>query len=212
MRVRPSKVQARTFELLGAEPKAMDLSEFIEAVKAGSVDAQENAFANTVTYGVHKFHRFHSATNQCYVSRPVFVHRPSFDAWPQRVQEEMRAAAQDAVIFQRQLHVKEEDGRHPDGRRRDPGADSAGARGVRPRRQPHLRRGAERIRTRSPWFGGPVSDKARSSEEPYSPDLSCYIPANFYGKNQPQHFGQHCSASCCITTQHSFSHTVSLLY
>src|SRR5439155_8391906 len=37
------------------------------------------------------------------------VHRPSFDAWPQRVQEEMRAAAQDAVIFQRQLHVKEED-------------------------------------------------------------------------------------------------------
>src|SRR2546426_11111998 len=109
MRVRPSKVQARTFELLGAEPKAMDLSEFIEAVKAGSVDAQENAFANTVTYGVHKFHRFHSATNQCYVSRPVFVHRPSFDAWPQRVQEEMRAAAQDAVIFQRQLHVKEED-------------------------------------------------------------------------------------------------------
>src|SRR5205823_6537834 len=82
MRVRPSKVQARTFELLGAEPKAMDLSEFIEAVKAGSVDAQENAFANTVTYGVHKFHRFHSATNQCYVSRPVFVHRPSFDAWP----------------------------------------------------------------------------------------------------------------------------------
>src|SRR5207249_590652 len=62
------------------------------------------------------------------------------------------------------------DGRHPDGRRRDPGADSAGARGVRPRRQPHLRRGAERIRTRSPWFGGPVSDKARSGEEPYSPD------------------------------------------
>ena len=109
MRVRPSKVQARTFEFLGAEPKVMDLSEFIEAVKAGSVDAQENAFANTVTYGVHKFHRFHSATNQCYVSRPVFVHRPSFDGWPQRVQEEMRAAAQDAVIFQRQLHVKEED-------------------------------------------------------------------------------------------------------
>jgi TRAP-type C4-dicarboxylate transport system substrate-binding protein len=108
-RVRPSKVQARTFELLGAEPKMMDLSEFIEAVKARSVDAQENAFSNTVTYGVHKFHRFHSATNQCYVSRPVFVHRPSFDAWPQRVQEEMRAAAQDAIIFQRELHVKEED-------------------------------------------------------------------------------------------------------
>src|SRR5688572_11891750 len=58
IRVLPSQVQARTFELLGAEPKIMDLSEAIEAVKAGTLDAQENPFANTVTYGVHKFHRF----------------------------------------------------------------------------------------------------------------------------------------------------------
>jgi len=66
IRVRPSKVQPRTFELLGAEPRAMDLSEFIEAVKAGAVDAQENPFPNTVTYGVHKFHPFHTVTNQHY--------------------------------------------------------------------------------------------------------------------------------------------------
>jgi len=109
IRVRPSKVQARTFELLGAEPKAMDLSEFIEAIKAGAVDAQENPFPNTVTYSVHKFHRFHTVTNQHYQSRQVFVNRPSFDAWPQALQEEMRAAVKDAIIFQRELHVKEDD-------------------------------------------------------------------------------------------------------
>ena len=108
IRVRPSKVQARTFELLGAEPKAMDLSEFTEALKAGAVDGQENPFANTVTYGVHKFHRFHTVTNQHYQSRQVFVHRPSFDAWPRQLQEEIRAAVKDAVTFQRELHVKEE--------------------------------------------------------------------------------------------------------
>ena len=108
IRVRPSKVQARTFELFGAEPKAMDLSEFTEALKAGAVDGQENPFANTVTYGVHKFHRFHTVTNQHYQSRQVFVHRPSFDAWPRQLQEEMRAAVKDAVSFQRELHVKEE--------------------------------------------------------------------------------------------------------
>jgi TRAP-type C4-dicarboxylate transport system substrate-binding protein len=108
VRVRPSKVQARTFALLGAEPKPMDLSEFIEAVKAGTVDGQENPFANTVTYGVHKFHRFHTVTNQHYQSRQVFVNRPSFDAWPLALQEEMRAAVKDAVTFQRELHVKEE--------------------------------------------------------------------------------------------------------
>jgi tripartite ATP-independent transporter DctP family solute receptor len=107
VRVRPSKVHARIFELLGAEPKPMDLSEFVEALKAGTVDAQENPFPNTVTYSVHKFHRFHTVTNQHYQSRQVFVNKPLFDAWPRPLQEEMRAAVRDAVAFQRELHVKE---------------------------------------------------------------------------------------------------------
>jgi C4-dicarboxylate-binding protein DctP len=108
IRVLPSRVQERTFELLGALPKAMDLSEAIEAVKAGTLDAQENPFANTVTYGVHQFHKFHSETNHFYLSRPIFVHRPSYDAWPKDLQEEMRAAIRDAVLVQREAHVKEE--------------------------------------------------------------------------------------------------------
>ena len=107
--VLPSKVHERTFELLGATPKVMDLSEAITAVKAGTLDAQENPFFNTVTYGVHNFHKFHSATNHFYLSRPIFVHRPSVDAWPAALQEELRAAAAEAVTFQRALHVKEEE-------------------------------------------------------------------------------------------------------
>ena len=109
IRVLPSKVQERTFQLLGADPKVMDLSEAIEGVKAGTLDAQENPFFNTVTYGVHNFHKFHTATNHFYLSRPIFFHRPSFDAWPRALQEEMRAAVQDAIVFQRDLHVKEEE-------------------------------------------------------------------------------------------------------
>lgn len=108
IRVLPSQVQARTFELLGAVPKIMDLSEAIAAVKAGALDAQENPFANTVTYGVHNFHRFHSVTNHFYLSRPIFVHRPSIDGWPKAIQDELRAAVVDAVRMQRELHVKEE--------------------------------------------------------------------------------------------------------
>jgi TRAP-type transport system periplasmic protein len=109
IRVLPSQVQARTFELLGAIPKIMDLSEAIAAVKAGTLDAQENPFLNTVTYGVHNFHKFHTATNHFYLSRPIFLHRPTFDAWPRALQEEMRAAIADTVNWQRELHVKEED-------------------------------------------------------------------------------------------------------
>ena len=109
IRVLPSKVQARTFELLGAVPKIMDLTEAIAAIKAGMLDAQENPFFNTVTYGVHTFHKFHTASNHFYLSRPIFFHRPSFDAWPRELQDEMRAAVRDAVAFQRGLHVKEEE-------------------------------------------------------------------------------------------------------
>lgn len=108
IRVLPSEVHARTFELLGADPQAMDLSEAIRRVRAGTLDAQENPFANTVAYGVHEYHRFHSVTNHIYVSRPIMVHRPTFDGWPSELQTELRQAVQDAVSFQRELHTTEE--------------------------------------------------------------------------------------------------------
>jgi TRAP-type C4-dicarboxylate transport system substrate-binding protein len=108
IRVLPSQVHARTFELLGAEPEIMDLSEAIARIKAGTLDAQENPFANTVTYGVHKFHRFHTATGHFYLSRPIFLHRPTYEAWPRELQLEMSAAVRDAVAFQRNLKEKEE--------------------------------------------------------------------------------------------------------
>jgi TRAP-type transport system periplasmic protein len=108
IRVLPSDVQKRTFELLGAIPMRMDLTEAIGMIKAGTIDAQENPFANTVTYGVHKFHRFHTVTNHFYISRPIFVHRPTFDAWPKDLQDAMRKAVTAAVTMQRGLAVEED--------------------------------------------------------------------------------------------------------
>jgi TRAP-type C4-dicarboxylate transport system substrate-binding protein len=108
IRVLPSKVQARTFELLGAIPLQWDLTEAIEAIVAGTIDAQENPFANTVTYGVHKFHRFHTITNHFYISRPIFLHRTVFDAWPSDLQAAMRNAVKEAVAFQRNLAIDED--------------------------------------------------------------------------------------------------------
>jgi len=108
IRVLPSEVQARTFELLGAVPVRCDLTEAIAGIKAGTLDAQENPFANTVTYGVHKFHRFHTVSNHFYISRPIFLHRPSFDSWPADLQKAMRKAIGRAVAFQRELAIEED--------------------------------------------------------------------------------------------------------
>ena len=106
--IRSLPVQARIFEALGATPYAISLLAAIDAIKKGTIDGQENPLANTVTYGIYPYQRFHTITNHSYLSRPIFVHRPSFEAWPEALQVEMERAAKDAVIFQRELHDQEE--------------------------------------------------------------------------------------------------------
>src|SRR5712675_2193360 len=108
IRVLPSQIQARTFELLGAVPLRLDLTEAIAMIKAGTIDAQENPFANTVTYGVHKFHHYHSVTNHFYISRPIFLYRNAFDGWPRDLQDAMREAVTASVAFQRELAIEED--------------------------------------------------------------------------------------------------------
>ena len=109
IRVLPSDIQKRTFELLGAVAMRMDLTEAIAMIKAGTLDAQENPLANTVTYGVHKFHKFHTLTSHFYISRPIFFHRPAFDAWPDDLKRAMQQAVTEAVALQRRLAVEEHD-------------------------------------------------------------------------------------------------------
>jgi tripartite ATP-independent transporter DctP family solute receptor len=109
IRVLPSEIQRRTFDLLGAVAMRMDLTEAIAMIKAGTLDAQENPLANTVTYGVHNFHKFHTLTSHFYISRPVFLHRASFESWPGDLQEAMRQAVKESVTYQRRLAVEEND-------------------------------------------------------------------------------------------------------
>jgi TRAP-type transport system periplasmic protein len=109
IRVLPSEIHRRTFDLLGAVAMRMDLTEAIAMIKAGTLDAQENPLANTVTYGVHKFHKFHTLSNHFYISRPIFLHRPSFESWPDNVKRAMESAVSEAVAYQRTLAVEEHD-------------------------------------------------------------------------------------------------------
>lgn len=107
IRVLPSEIQRRTFELLGAVAMRMDLTEAIRMVVDGTLDAQENPLANTVTYGVHKFHKYHTLSSHFYISRPIFFHRTSFDSWPADLQQAMQKAVTEAVAAQRDMAVEE---------------------------------------------------------------------------------------------------------
>jgi TRAP-type C4-dicarboxylate transport system substrate-binding protein len=111
MRIRmlSSDIHSRTFELLGAIPLQMDLTEAIEMVKAGTLDAQENPLANTTTYGVHKYHRYHTLSGHFYLSRGLWVHRNSIDEWPEELRSGLKDIIPESIEFQRSLAVEEEE-------------------------------------------------------------------------------------------------------
>ena len=107
-RLMPGRIHHRSFELLGAVPFSLDLKPGLEAIVSGAVDAQENPLANTVDYGAHKVHRYHTLSGHCYLSRGIYLNRAAFDAWPQSLQIAMTKAAREAIIVQRALAEEEE--------------------------------------------------------------------------------------------------------
>ncbi len=109
IRLMPGKIHYRTFELLGAVPFSLDLKPGLEAIVSGAVDAQENPLANTVDYGAHKVHRYHTLTGHCYLSRGIYINKTMFDGWPGELQAAMKRAAREAITAQRELAVQEEE-------------------------------------------------------------------------------------------------------
>jgi len=108
VRLMPGEIHRRSFELMGATPCPLDLKPGLEAVVSGAVDAQENPYANTVDYGAHKVHRYHTQSAHCYLSRGLYMNRTQFDRWPAELQACMRAAVREAVLAQRELAIDEE--------------------------------------------------------------------------------------------------------
>lgn len=104
----PSEMHARTYEAMGAIPLIMDLKPAIAGLTSGEIDAQENPLANTVTYGVHTLHRYHTLTGHSYLSRGIYCNRAAFESWPGALQTAMVQAVQTAILAQRDLAVREE--------------------------------------------------------------------------------------------------------
>ncbi len=151
IRVLPSEIHRRTFELLGAIAMRMDLTEAIAMIKAGTLDAQENPLANTVTYGVHNFHKFHTLSYHFYISRPVFLHRASFDGWPADLQRAMREAVTEFGGVPAQAGgrgTREFAQNHRSRRLPDPRIDRQGARRFCRRGAAAARRRAQDVRRR----------------------------------------------------------------
>ena len=58
---------------------------------------------------MHKFHKFHTLSYHFYISRPIFLHRTSFESWPDELKRAMQTAVTESVAFQRTLALEEHD-------------------------------------------------------------------------------------------------------
>ena len=101
IRVLPSDIHSRFFELLGASPIRMDLTKAITDIQTGALDAQENPYTNTTTYGVHNYHKHHTLSNHFYISRAIMCNRSQFYIWPEPLKQAIMEAAGDAMQWQR---------------------------------------------------------------------------------------------------------------
>ena len=101
IRVLPSDIHSRFFELLGANPIRMDLTQAITDIQTGALDAQENPYTNTTTYGVHNYHKHHTLSNHFYISRAIMCNRSQFYLWPEPLKQAIIESAGDAMQWQR---------------------------------------------------------------------------------------------------------------
>ena len=62
-----------------------------------------------MTYGVHKFHPYHTLSNHFYISRPIFAHRDSFEAMPDDIREAFQKEISNVIPMQQEWAVAEED-------------------------------------------------------------------------------------------------------
>jgi len=107
IRILPSYIHKRTFDLLGSKPIKMDLVDAISKIVNGTIDAQENPLANTVTYGVHKFHKYHTLSKHFYVSRFIMCNLEQYINWPENIKITVEKAIKNSIIFQRKEAEKE---------------------------------------------------------------------------------------------------------
>jgi len=99
IRVQPNPMHIALSQAWGMRPIGVDLSQGIEMIAAGEVDAQENPLANTYAYGVD--HRYITMTAHLYGARGLFADAARMEAMPAELAAAVRTAARAAVEFQR---------------------------------------------------------------------------------------------------------------
>lgn len=105
IRVMENDVYIKMMELLGALPTPMSVTELYTALQTNSVDAQENPWVNTLTYGFADVQKYVSNSAHTFDATSFNVN----DEWYQSLSDEEKAiidnAAEAATAYQREQAI-----------------------------------------------------------------------------------------------------------
>lgn len=109
IRTNQNPMYVKAFELLGANPVPMPLSELYTALETKTVDAQEHPIGILYSVKLYEVQKHLSLTNHGYTPLLVVMNKEKFDALPAAQQEALIAAAKEAGTYQRRLNAEKEE-------------------------------------------------------------------------------------------------------
>lgn len=104
-----SELHEETFRQLGFETIRLDVKDLIEAVRAGTIDAEDNALTNIYNFRLHDQHRYVTLSAHFFGAAAVLCHAPTYESWPEDVQTAVGEAIAVATAAQRGFATAEDD-------------------------------------------------------------------------------------------------------
>ena len=104
-----SATHQEVFRALGFEPVPLDVKDLLAAVRAGTVDAQDNPLTNIYNFAIHEQHRHITLSAHFWGAAALLCNGAAFARWPQEVRDAMTAAATEATAEQRRMAAAEDD-------------------------------------------------------------------------------------------------------
>jgi TRAP-type C4-dicarboxylate transport system substrate-binding protein len=108
IRTLASELHQAVFARLGFEPVALDVKDLLAAVRAGTIDAQDNSLTNVHMFEIHRQHRHLTLSGHFYGAAFLLCHAASYRGWPVEVRQAVEAAAREATTEQRALAAAED--------------------------------------------------------------------------------------------------------
>lgn len=97
------------FAALGFAPRYLDVKDLGAAVRAGTIDAQENPLTNLVNFDIHKTHRFVSLTGHFHGIALLLANAGALARMPHDARAAVLAACADATAAQRAFAAAEDE-------------------------------------------------------------------------------------------------------